>query len=221
MKTNTSSDLSFTFRDAMTRDAMRGSGDAMRLILAAIGHTPQASAYRWPGVGALDADLRRAVAFRHGCLFVDDTFLVGSNGQVDLDRCEQTHDFVCETIDSCLAERGVRATKSMREYVTRAVMQYMVRKALTMFNGARLIRRAAADFSSLGVDVSIPGDALRDPQNATESAVAAAAVALVQESCDTADSAVLSSAAAEAVRAQPQKTDRAAKTNVSHLRLVK
>lgn len=210
----------------MKQDADHGGGDAMRVLLRSIGHHAPSSAYSWPASDELDADLRRAIAYRYGCVMVDDAFLVGTDGPVNLAQCEQTYSFVRSIIGTCIAAHGGRAKKSEREQVTRMVAQVLVRSATSLYGDRTShIDSAIYGFAALGAKAVIPSADLRAPVGAMETSAGRAAAAIVKASCDEADAAFefkdANAGSGPDIGATPQKNGRKPKVDVPYLQLVK
>lgn len=166
--------------DISIRDAMKtddGTGTAMAAALDAHGQALRVQAHHWPAEDDVDAELRRAVAYRHGCLVADDEYLLGAEGAVDLARCEQSYSFFRATIAARADASPKRLTKSERAHVTLAAARYIAVKAQEMCPASR-IEDVAKVFRGMGAAVSLPSFELCVPPGANEMFVA---VTLVSE----------------------------------------
>lgn len=199
-----------TLLAAFALDADSGTGEATTDFLLARDMRFQAIPFRWPADDAADAELRRAIAYRHCVVFANDTYLVTADGAADLARCEQTRSFCCATIEA--TARGKRLSKAERANVTLMVAQGIASAAEKMLGPTHGVVVATRLLNDAGAAAHLPSTAPVEPQSVKASGVGATAVAVIQAACSTVDGTVATTeAAVQASVAAPKG---------SHLRLV-
>jgi hypothetical protein len=218
-----------SFRRAMRTDADAKSGDRTMAELAPLGSKIQLRLYHWPATDEVDAELRRAAAYRHGCFTVDDEFLVGSADPADFDRCAMSYGAFAANVAHCGRGPHGRPTTSVLEYLTLVAAQFVTMEAVTKRDG----KRCGADtmstiFGFLGVDSRAPNREVRAPQNAREESAVNELLTALRVTCgNTTDiaSRMPSAPAVPEPKAEAPAIANPARTkprvNVPHLRLVK
>lgn len=179
-----------SLREALRTDSGTSTGAALAAVFAAHGHDLHVRAHHWPAEDDVDAELRRAVAYRHGCLVVDDEYLLGPEGAIDLARCEQSYSFFRVTIASCVAASPKRLTKGERAHMTRVAARFIASAARTMFGGGAQVEAAAKALSGMGATVSLPSCDLRETRGEKEAAVSAALLLALGPAIQQADAVV-------------------------------
>lgn len=200
-----------TLLAAFALDANSGTGEATQDFFVVRGRHFPAVPLHWPADDAADAELRRAIAYRHCVVFANNTYLVTAEGAADFARCEQTRSFCRATIEACA--RGKRLSKTERANVTLMVAKSIATAAEKILGATHGVTLATRLLNDAGAEARLPSTAPVAPQNTKASDVGAAAVTIIQEACNAVDSA---QAAIEAAAQAPVSALKG-----SHLRLVK
>ena len=189
-----------------TRDTMKADANNKGTATATLVGIPL-RVHRWLALDEADAELRRAVAFRHGCVTADGAYLLGVTGDIDLARCEQTYGAVVGTVAAHSRSPGVRLTKAERAYLTLVAAQFVATDAAIMY-GARSQNMANVTtlLMKFGAESRMPADTLRTPVSQREAHAAGRLNATLRQMFD----AVPRAPEAETTRAKG-----------SHLRLVR
>jgi len=203
----------FSLREALKLDAINGTMTAVATVLAAHDRRIPSQAHLWPAKDEADAELRRAVAYRHGCVFVDSEYLVGPEGAIDLVRCEQSYAFYFASI-WCHAQASKKLTRDELSHVTLRVAQVVAARAAAMFGATASKMRIVTDaFSEMGVEARLPSLEPVEPHGKREASVGAAVIACINAACDAIDE--------KPDAAEPNPASDATKARAPYLRLVK
>jgi hypothetical protein len=202
---------------ALKADAKNGATFHTKALLIEQGCFTEATVHDWASTGGADADLRRAIALRHQCVFVDDKYAVDRYGADQIKRCAQSYDVVRAIVDACVASHDTRLTSAERDQMTLMAAQCIADMAIEALPTAWFdMRRLADALTELGAEAYVPDATMRAPRGPREIAVGKRIVDAVRKACESVDGKT-----AAAYDGAPRKGGRKARIDVPYLQLVK